>query len=238
MICGRNATQGLATVARIPASGGRASFSLTDVAVAADVQAAIDETIATYGRLDIVFNNAGGNYPQDGPFLEVSEAVWDRIVEATLKGTFLCCQYALPFLQQADGGTIINFIELPAAAPTRSVAAVCRGGILAITSAIAQQFSHRNVAANLIWVASSDSVAPSDSELRPDISPDMSATTAPASSAVGDLAFVAERILYSPLASDSAEARPFADVAEAVMYLATCDRDLQGFVLLVNPPAE
>jgi NAD(P)-dependent dehydrogenase (short-subunit alcohol dehydrogenase family) len=159
MICGRNAAQGLATVAQIQAEGGRASFILADTAIAADVQAAIDETIATYGRLDILFNNASSNHAQDGSLLEISEAVWDRVIETTLKGAFLCCQYALPFLQQSDSGTIINLIEQTPVPLAHSVAAICQGGVIAMTEAIAQQFSPSAVTANVIWATHTPAIA-------------------------------------------------------------------------------
>ncbi|MEL6779787.1 MAG: SDR family NAD(P)-dependent oxidoreductase [Cyanobacteria bacterium J06597_16] len=167
MICGRNATQGLATVKQIRNEGGRASFVLADIAIAADVKAAIDETIATYGRLDILFNEASGLHPRDSLFLEVTETVWDRVVESTLKGTFLCCQYALPFLQQArqqasSSGTIINLIQATPNPQIYSVATICQGGIVAMTHAMTQQFEASSVTANLIWANQ-----PADSTLTP-----------------------------------------------------------------------
>jgi NAD(P)-dependent dehydrogenase (short-subunit alcohol dehydrogenase family) len=206
MICGRNAAQGRATVTQIQNDGGRASFILTDTAIAADVQAAIDETIATYGRLDILFNNASSSHAQDGSLLEVSEAVWDRVIETTLKGTFLCCQYALPFLQQSGNGTIINLIEQAPAQPAQSVAVICQGGIMAMTEAIAQQFSASAVTANIIWATHTPAIALSlqmqhilNGPARP--SPDSLSDSVDAVSDAPDPAFT--------------------DIAEAVMYLAT-----------------
>lgn len=178
MICGRNATQGLATVKQIRSEGGRASFVLADIAIAADVQAAIDETIATYGRLDILFNEASGLHPRDSLFLEVTETVWDRVVESTLKGTFLCCQYALPFLQQArqqaSSGTIINLIQATPNPQIYSVATICQGGIVAMTHAMTQQFEASSVTANLIWANQ-----PAESTLTPPPNPLTNPMTAP-----------------------------------------------------------
>lgn len=152
VICGLNASQGNATVAEIQRSGGRARFILTDVALVADVQATINETIATFGRLDILLNFASDDHERDGSLLEVSETTWDRIAETTLKGMFLCCQYALPFLQQSDSGRIINLVEQTSSPQSRSVASICQGGVLAMTYVIAQQFSAQNVSVNLVWV--------------------------------------------------------------------------------------
>ncbi|MGB3291927.1 MAG: SDR family oxidoreductase [Phormidesmis sp.] len=213
MICGRNAAQGRATVHQIRSSGGRASFTLADIAVAADTKAAIDETIATYGRLDILFNHASGSAVRDGVLLEVSEAVWDRVVETTLKGTFFCCQYALPFLQQSGSGTIINLVEQLPAGPMQSVTAVCQGGILAMTGAIAKQFSADAVTANLIWVAE---------------------PTATPSVAASDLNLLMAQI-PNGTAHSSESTQPFTDIAEAVMYLAV-GSSLHGSALIVTPP--
>mgnify|MGYP001794885502 CR=1 FL=1 len=204
MICGRNATQGQATVTEIQSSGGRASFILADIASATDVQAAIDETIATYGRLDILFNCASSPHPHDSTLTTVSEAAWDRIVEVTLKGTFFCCQYALPFLQNAGSGIIINFIEQSEEPQAQAVAGICHGGILSMTQAIAHQFSTHRVAANLIWCSSQPS------------------PSAPITS---------EKVIYAPLdPSDS----PFAEVTDAILYLATCEPQIYGYTLVVS----
>lgn len=225
MICGRNANQGLATVRQIRSEGGRATFVLADTAVIADVQAVVDETIATYGRLDILFNHISNRYPQDGPVATVSESVWDRVVEPLLKGTFFCCQYALPFLQQGDRGTIINLIEkLPGDEP-QTVSAICQGGVLAMTRAIAQQFAATTVTANIVWaapieIASSETAEPGYADLL------MSQIlTGPAVAIVSPVDSVAD----SP-----PETRPFADVAEAVMYLAHHGTMLHGSALVVN----
>ena len=213
MICGRNAAQGRATVHQIRSSGGRASFTLADIAVAADTKAAVDETIATYGRLDILFNHVSGSAAHDGVLLEVSEAAWDRVVETALKGTFFCCQYALPFLQHSGSGTIINLIEQLPGDPMQSVTAVCQGGILAMTGAIAHQFSADAVTANLIWVAEPSVTLP----------------------VASDLNLLMTQIV-SGTARSSESAQPFTTIAEAVMYLATGGSSLHGSALIVTPP--
>lgn len=204
MICGRNAVQGRATVAEIQDSGGRASFILADIASAADVQAAIDETIATYGRLDILFN-CSSPHPQDGAFSAVSEPTWDRIVEVMLKGPFFCCQHALPFLQNSGSGMIINFVEQAEVPQENAVANLCHGGILSITQAIAHQFSTHRVTANLIWFA-------------------------PQPTAV--IPIPTDKVIGAPPSASAAV--PFADVADAILYLATSEAPVCGYTLVVN----
>ena len=222
IVCGRNANQGLATVKQIRREGGRATFVLADIAIAADIQAVIDETIATYGRLDILFNNVSNSYARDSVLIDVSESIWDRLVEPLLKGTFFCCQYALPFLQQSSGGTIINLIEKTPQSHNDSVLTICQGGVLALTSAIAQQFPPHTVTANLIWaISAAESTNPADAGMAGSSSALPSATSS---------------LLLSPvLTGPPTENRPFADVAEAVMYLACHGSTLHGAALLIRP---
>ncbi|MGB3789875.1 MAG: SDR family NAD(P)-dependent oxidoreductase [Phormidesmis sp.] len=217
VVCGLNASQGNKTVAEIQRSGGQARFILTDVSMAVDVQAAIDETIATFGRLDILLNFASDDYERDGSLLEVSETAWDRIIETTLKGAFLCCQYALPFLQQAGNGKIINLVEQTASAQDRLVASICQGGVVAMTYAIAQQFSGQSVSANLIWV----------------IQPAL----APSSIAPESLTRALEKILYGPTTEDT-DSPPFANAAEAISHLVSSATNLHGHALVVNIACE
>ncbi len=220
MVCGRNANQGLATVRQIRREGGRATFVLADTAVTADVQAVVDETIATYGRLDILFNHVSDRYPQDGSVQTITESVWDRVTEPLLKGTFFCCQYALPFLQQGDRGTIINLIEKRPDTEFQTVAAICQGGVVAMTQAITQQLSANTVTANIIWAAPIEAPFHKTPE-------------------AGDINLLMSQVLTGPVVEPvneamPGEARPFLDVAEAVMYLAHRGGTLHGSALVVN----
>lgn len=226
VVCGRNAAQGLSTVRQIRAEGGRATFILTDIASPSDVQAAIDEAIATYGRLDILFNHASSEqHSRDGSLVDISEAVWDRVVETTLKGAFFCCQYALPFLQQSSSGTIIHLVEGPAHDQIRSVASICQGGVLAMTSVIAQQLPPSAVTANLIWTGP----PPASPEASMPVS-NLPASDLPASDLPTAISLSANQILYGPLSGE----QPFADIAEAVMYLALQADTLHGSALIVR----
>ncbi|MGB3297673.1 MAG: SDR family NAD(P)-dependent oxidoreductase [Phormidesmis sp.] len=230
VVCGRNARQGLATVKQIRSDGGRATFVLADVAAIADVQSVIDETIATYGRLDILFNNVSNSYAQDDGLMEVSELMWDRIVEPLLKGTFFCCQYALPFLQQSSEGTIINLIEQTADSQG-SLSAVCQGGVLALTRAIAQQFSASTVTANLVWAtpAALPSVEAADVGLL--FSKVLTGPQKEPNKATNKT--INESTNEATNEATSSD-RPFTDMAEAIMYLARYDSTLHGAALLVN----
>src|ERR1700709_1733254 len=81
-----------AVAAPVRATGRQSIPSQADVTKAAEVQAMVDHTVATFGRLDIQVNNAGVD--PHIPFLEMTEAQWDYIIDVNLKGNFLCAQSA------------------------------------------------------------------------------------------------------------------------------------------------
>jgi NAD(P)-dependent dehydrogenase (short-subunit alcohol dehydrogenase family) len=88
-------------------AGGRAMLACSaDVACRADVQAAFGQTLAAFGRLDILVNVAG--VVSFGPAVTLEEAEWDRVIDINLKGTFLCCQAAIAPMRAAGWGRIIN----------------------------------------------------------------------------------------------------------------------------------
>jgi NAD(P)-dependent dehydrogenase (short-subunit alcohol dehydrogenase family) len=105
-ITGRNESRGHAVTACILQSGGKAIFLRTDVRKSAECQRAVDETLRSFGRLDILFNNAGVFFPQTA--LECSEEEWDLQIDINLKGTFLMSKYALGPMIAHGGGVIIN----------------------------------------------------------------------------------------------------------------------------------
>ena len=98
-ITGRNESRGHAVTARILESGGKAIFLRTDVRKAEECKRAVDETLRSFERLDVLFNNAGVFFPQTA--LECSEEEWDLQIDINLKGTFLMSKYALaPMIAQ------------------------------------------------------------------------------------------------------------------------------------------
>jgi NAD(P)-dependent dehydrogenase (short-subunit alcohol dehydrogenase family) len=92
--------------AEIAEAGGEALFFVTDVSDPAAVKSAIDGTVAKFGRLDIVFANAGINGVW-APLEELTPEEWDRTLDINLKGTFLTVHYAVPHLKQGGGGSVI-----------------------------------------------------------------------------------------------------------------------------------
>ncbi|RMH75644.1 MAG: SDR family oxidoreductase [Calditrichaeota bacterium] len=148
-----NEEMGAETVSRIQAQGGDAAFVKVDVSSAARVKAMIEFAESTYGRLDILFNNAGIFDSRDGSVLDTEEEVWDRVIDVNLKGVFLGCKYGIPALLRAGGGSIINtasFVALMGAAVSQIAYTASKGGVLALTREIAVEFARQNIRANAL----------------------------------------------------------------------------------------
>jgi Dehydrogenases with different specificities (related to short-chain alcohol dehydrogenases) len=148
-----NGPSGEETVEQIRAGGGDAHFVHADVSRAVDVKRMIEIAERTYGRLDVLFNNAGIFHPEDGSILETEEAIWDRVMEVNLKGVFLGCKFGIPALLRAGGGSIINtasFVALMGAAVPQIAYTASKGGVLSMTREIAVEFARQNIRANAI----------------------------------------------------------------------------------------
>lgn len=120
------------------AVGGRASFQRLDVAREASVQRWIAAALARHGRIDGLVNNAGIADPHSGALDALPLAQWNRWLNASLGGAFLCSKYALPALRQA-GGTIVNIASSRAhqSEPHTEAYAAAKGGLVALTHALA-----------------------------------------------------------------------------------------------------
>lgn len=99
---------GQETVKMITDKGGGALFALGDVSIAKGVKSVVDQAIARYGRIDILFNNAGGRLGVKAALADTSEEKWDAVIRNNLKSTFLMCKYTLPSMIKGGGGVIIN----------------------------------------------------------------------------------------------------------------------------------
>ena len=121
VVADMNDEAGNRTVGDIAAAGGEAVFISTNVARAASVEVLVRQTEEQFGRLDVIFNNAGIFPDADGSVLDTTEDVWDQVMSVNLKGVFLGCKYAIPAMQRAGGGSIVNvasFVALMGAACT------------------------------------------------------------------------------------------------------------------------
>jgi len=148
-----NDSAGERTVADVKGSGGDALFVHTDVSQASSVESVVQAAEERYGRLDVIFNNAGIFPDADGSVLDTSEEVWDLVMNVNLKGVFLGCKYAIPALLRAGGGSIINvasFVALMGAATPQIAYTASKGGVLSMTREIAVEFARQNIRANAL----------------------------------------------------------------------------------------
>jgi NAD(P)-dependent dehydrogenase (short-subunit alcohol dehydrogenase family) len=133
--------------------GANARAFAADVSKAKDAEGMVKFAEESFGRLDIVFNNAGVFFDDDGSVTETSEETWDRVIDINLKGVFLGCKYAIPALLRAGGGSIINtasFVAIVGAAVPQIAYTASKGGVLSMTREIAVEFARKNIRANAL----------------------------------------------------------------------------------------
>jgi NAD(P)-dependent dehydrogenase (short-subunit alcohol dehydrogenase family) len=124
-----------------------------DVSKARDAEAMVSFAEKTFGHLDIVFNNAGVFHPKDDSVTNTPEDIWDMVIDVNLKGVFFGCKCAIPALQRAGGGSIINtasFVAVMGAAAPQIAYTASKGGVLAMTREIAVEFARQNIRANAL----------------------------------------------------------------------------------------
>lgn len=150
VLTGRNAARGQAIVADIKQAGGEALLLQSDVRNDDDCQAAVRETLGAFGRLDILFNNAGVFYPHT--VLDCTEAEWDLTVDICLKGTFLMSKHALPVMIAQGSGVIINNASGWGLVGGAAAAAYCaaKGGVVLLTKAMAIDHARQGIRVNAI----------------------------------------------------------------------------------------
>lgn len=148
-----NDAAGEETVAAVEESGGRATFAHADVSRSGEVEAMVAAAKKTYGRLNVLFNNAGIFPANDGSVLETDEKTWDLVLSVNLKGVFLGCKYGIPAMLESGGGSIINtasFVALMGSATPQIAYTASKGGVLALTREIAVEFARKGIRVNAI----------------------------------------------------------------------------------------
>jgi NAD(P)-dependent dehydrogenase (short-subunit alcohol dehydrogenase family) len=141
------------TAREIEDAGGSAIAFAADVSKAKDAEGMVRFAEKNYGRLDVVFNNAGVFHPKDESVTNTSEEIWDLVIDVNLKGVYLGCQYAIPALLRSGGGSIINtasFVAVLGAAAPQIAYTASKGGVLAMTREIAVEFARQNIRANAL----------------------------------------------------------------------------------------
>ncbi len=144
---------GQETVRLVREAGGDASFVRVDVSKEADAKAMVDHTVATYGRVDVLYNNAGIMPEADHSVTDTSVEVWDQVMAVNVRGTFLGCKYALPVMLDQGSGSIINvssFVAILGCSNPQDAYTASKGAVLALTKSLAVQFAPKGVRTNAI----------------------------------------------------------------------------------------
>jgi NAD(P)-dependent dehydrogenase (short-subunit alcohol dehydrogenase family) len=143
----------LAALAKeIEGKGGTATYVVTDVAIAKDVEQMVAHTIEKFGRLDCAVNNAGIE-GKLAAITELPEQEWDRVLDANLKGTFLCLQHeARAMLAGGPGGAIVNVGSVNSflGFPTGSAYVASKHGLIGLTSSVSAELASQGIRVNLV----------------------------------------------------------------------------------------
>lgn len=138
------------TVAEIGKAGSSAKSIAVDVRVGAEVEKMVEETVRLFGRLDILFNNAGVFVPKN--VVDTTEQEWDWVVDVCMKGVFFGCKYAIPHMIKQGGGVIINTASGAGieGVPNLGAYQAAKGGVVIMSKGIALDFAKHNIRCNTI----------------------------------------------------------------------------------------
>jgi NAD(P)-dependent dehydrogenase (short-subunit alcohol dehydrogenase family) len=134
-------------------AGGEASFIKVDVSREADAKAMVDHAVATYGRVDVLYNNAGIMPEADHSVVDTEVDVWDQVMAVNVRGVFLGCKFAIPQMVGRGGGSIINiasFVALVGCSVPQDAYTASKGALLSLTRSLAVQFGPNGVRTNAI----------------------------------------------------------------------------------------
>ncbi|MBV8453370.1 MAG: SDR family oxidoreductase [Deltaproteobacteria bacterium] len=146
-----NSQGGESVIGEVAAAGGRAVFQHTDVTSEPDIKAAVDRAVGEYGRLDIMFNNAGLG-GAGGPIEEVTAADWDKTIAVLLRAVFLGIKYAVVPMRKSGGGSIVSTSSVAAFIPVKYGAAysAAKGAVISLTRAAAVELGRDRIRVNCI----------------------------------------------------------------------------------------
>ncbi len=144
---------GDAVVEAIGAAGGEALYVRTDVTDDASVRNAIEETVATFGGLHILYNNAGISPADDDGPENTSDETWQQVLDVNVTGIARCCRHGIPALLASGGGSIVNvasFVAHMGAATPQIAYTSSKGAVVAMTREIATIYARRGIRANAL----------------------------------------------------------------------------------------
>ncbi len=143
-----------ATVAGLGVAQADSVLAVTgNVTASDDVAQMVAEGVARFGKLNVLYNNAGIMPEADTSVIETGEDVWDQILDVNLKSIFLVCKHGVPALIDAGGGSVINiasFVALIGCTNPQDAYTASKGGVLSLTRSLAVQYGRQGVRANAI----------------------------------------------------------------------------------------
>lgn len=144
---------GRETVSMVAGQNGRSTFVHADVSQAPDCRKMIAAAEEQFGKLNILFNNAGIMHSADDDAISTEEKIWDLTMNINAKGVFLGCKFGIPALRRAGGGSIVNtasFVALLGAATPQIAYTASKGAVLALTRELAIVHARENIRVNAL----------------------------------------------------------------------------------------
>jgi len=166
-LTGRNPERGEEVARSINDAGGTAMFIRSDVRSASDCRQAVDKTLERFGRIDVLFNNAGVFHPKTVP--DCTEEEWDETIDSSLKGAFLMSKYSLPGMIERGSGSIIHTSSGWGILGGDHAAAYCaaKGGLVVMTKAMAIDHGPQGIRVNCVCPGDVETpMLPDDAEKR------------------------------------------------------------------------
>ncbi len=166
------------SAASVRAEGGDAEFFLCDVGDPASVEAMTTAVVRRFGKLDVLYNNAGSSHGVFGPIHTLDIDGFDLVMRTNIRGTFLCCKFGIPHLLANGGGSVINVASAVGLVGWAGGAALCtaKGGIVLMTKAAALDYAQQHIRVNCLCPGSTRTA---QTDLRLRNAPDPDAVIAP-----------------------------------------------------------
>ena len=133
--------------------GGKVQVIGADVSKASDVERMISETEKHFGKLNVLFNNAGISHPDDDNAETTTEDIWDLTMNINVKGVFLGCKYGIPAIRRAGGGSVINtasFVAILGAATPQLAYTTSKGAVLSMSRELAVIHAREGIRVNAL----------------------------------------------------------------------------------------
>jgi NAD(P)-dependent dehydrogenase (short-subunit alcohol dehydrogenase family) len=148
-----NEDAGKAVVSSIIAAGGESVFAKADVSKSEDAKNMVQVAEDSFGKLNVIFNNAGISHARDDDAVNTEEDVWDLTMAINVKGVFFGCKYAIPAMLRAGGGSIINtasFVAVLGAATPQLAYTASKGAVLSMTRELAAIHARQGIRVNAL----------------------------------------------------------------------------------------